>query len=88
VLASVIQFVSLQNPLVFYGIPGVALLIVAAAFTNNVFVLFGETRFISTNMIMISLGSTIIGIVLLATGTILYSITALLRGRKGALFPL
>jgi glycosyltransferase involved in cell wall biosynthesis len=87
VLASVIQFISLRKPLVFYGIPGIALLIVAAMFTNNVFVLFGETKFISTNMIMISLGSAVLGVVLLATGTILYSITALLRGHKGAFFP-
>ena len=86
VLASVIQFISLRNPLAFYGLPGIALLVVAAMFANNVFVLFNETRFISTNMIMISLGSAIIGIVLLATGTILYSITAILRGHKGAFF--
>jgi hypothetical protein len=77
----------LRNPLAFYGLPGIALLIIAAIFVNNIFVLFNETRFISTNMIMISLGSAIMGIVLLATGTILYSITALIRGRKGALFP-
>ena len=87
VLVSVIQFVSLRNPLAFYGLPGIALLIISAVFVNNIFDLFNETRFISTNMIMISLGSAIMGIVLLATGTILYSITALLRGRKGALFP-
>jgi glycosyltransferase involved in cell wall biosynthesis len=87
VLVSVIQYISLRNPLLFYGLPGIALLIIAAIFANNIFVLFNETRFISTNMIMISLGSTIMGIVLWATGTILYSITALLRGRRGALFP-
>jgi glycosyltransferase involved in cell wall biosynthesis len=87
VLVSVIQFISLRNPLAFYGLPGIALLIMAAIFVNNVFIIFNEKQFISTNMIMISLGSAIMGIVLLATGTILYTITALLRGRKGALFP-
>jgi glycosyltransferase involved in cell wall biosynthesis len=87
VLASVIQFISLRIPLAFYGLPGIALLVVAAIFANNVFVLFNETRFISTNMIMISLGSAIIGIVLLASGTILYTITALHRGGKGTFFP-
>jgi glycosyltransferase involved in cell wall biosynthesis len=87
VLVSVIQFVSLRNPLAFYGLPGIALLIIGAIFVNNVFILFNEKQFISTNMIMISLGSAIMGIVLLATGTILYTITALLRGRKGTLFP-
>ena len=88
VIISVVQFVSLRNPIAFYGLPGIALLIMAAVFVNNVFILFNETRFISTNMILISLGSAIIGIVLLATGTILYTITALLRGRKGSFFPI
>jgi glycosyltransferase involved in cell wall biosynthesis len=87
VLISVIQYVSLRKPLAFYGIPGIALLMVAVIFVNSVFVIFNEKQFISTNMILISLGSAIIGIVLLATGTILYSITALLRGRKGTFFP-
>jgi glycosyltransferase involved in cell wall biosynthesis len=87
VLVSVIQYISLRNPLSFYGLPGIALLIISAIFVNNVFVTFNEKQFISTNMILISLGSAIIGIVLLATGTILYSITALLRGRKGTFFP-
>jgi glycosyltransferase involved in cell wall biosynthesis len=87
VLASVIQYISLRNPLAFYGLPGIALLIISVIFVNNVFVIFNEKQFISTNMILIALGSAIMGIVLLATGTILYSIAALLRGRKGTFFP-
>jgi glycosyltransferase involved in cell wall biosynthesis len=87
VLISVIQYVSLRKPLAFYGLPGIALLMISVIFVNSVFVIFNEKQFISTNMILISLGSAIIGIVLLATGTILYSITGLLRGRKGAFFP-
>ena len=68
VLVSVIQFISLHNPLAFYGLPGIALLIISAIFVNSVFITFNEKQFISTNMILISLGSAIIGIVLLATG--------------------
>ena len=57
VLVSVIQYISLHNPLAFFGLPGIALLIISAIFVNNVFITFNEKQFISTNMILISLGS-------------------------------
>jgi glycosyltransferase involved in cell wall biosynthesis len=81
VLYSIVQFVSLRHPMAFYGLPGVFLLIVAAVFINNALDLFSNTRFVSTNMILISVGASVVGIVLLATGAILYTMTALLKGR-------
>jgi glycosyltransferase involved in cell wall biosynthesis len=81
VLYSVVQFVSLRHPMAFYGLPGVVLLIIAAVFIDNALDLFSKTRFVSTNMILISVGASVVGVVLLATGAILYTITALLKGR-------
>lgn len=43
--------------------------------------LFSGTRYISTNMIIVSVGTAVIGVVLLVTGVILYTIAALLRER-------
>src|SRR5215208_5069671 len=80
---TLIQFISLRHPLVSYGIPGVALLIMAAVFANTALDLFSENGYISTNLIMVSVGSGVIGVVLLVTSTILYTLTALLRGRTG-----
>jgi glycosyltransferase involved in cell wall biosynthesis len=81
VLYSVLQFVSLRHPLAFYGLPGIALLGVAALFLRNALHLFSTTGYVSTNMILISVGIAVVGVVLLATAAILYTLTALLRGR-------
>jgi glycosyltransferase involved in cell wall biosynthesis len=81
VLYSVIQFVSLRHPMAFYGLPGVVLLIIAAIYINSALDLFSRTRFVSTNMILISVGASVVGVVLLATGAILYTMIALLKGK-------
>jgi glycosyltransferase involved in cell wall biosynthesis len=81
VLYSLVQFISLRHPLAFYGLPGVGLLVVAAVFTSKALELFSATRYISTNLILVSVGTALVGVVLLATGAILYTITALLKGR-------
>jgi glycosyltransferase involved in cell wall biosynthesis len=78
VLYSVIHFISLRHPLAFYGISGIVLLAVAAFYTHDALQLFSEKRYISTNLILISIGTSLVGVVLLATGVILYSIKAIL----------
>jgi hypothetical protein len=79
-LYSITQFISLRHPLAFYGLPGVILLLVATVLMYNTLELFDTTRYLSTNMILISVGTAVIGIVLLATATIVYTLIALLRG--------
>ncbi len=81
VLATVFRFISLRHPLPFYGIPGLALLVIAGFFMADVLNLFSSTRFVSTNMILISVGAAIIGVVLIVTGVILSTISALLRDK-------
>lgn len=81
VLYTVMQFISLRHPLAFYSLPGIALLIVAAYYMNNAMELYSATKYISTNMILVSVGTAVVGVVLFATGVILYTLAALLRGR-------
>lgn len=81
VLYTVMQFISLRHPLAFYSLPGIALLIVAAFYMNNAMELYSSTKYISTNMILVSVGTAVVGVVLFATGVILYTLTALFRGR-------
>lgn len=78
VLFSVIHFISLRHPLVFYGLPGIALLLVSAFFAYDSLELFSNTRFISINMILLSITTAIIGIILLTTGGILFTIAVML----------
>jgi hypothetical protein len=81
VLYSVLQFVSLRHPLAFYGLPGIALLGVAALFLKNAMHLFSTTGFVSTNMILIAVGIAVVGVILLATAAIVYTLVALLKGK-------
>jgi glycosyltransferase involved in cell wall biosynthesis len=81
VLYSVFQYVSLRHPLAFYAIPGIALLGIAALFLKNALHLFSTTGYVSTNMILISVGIAVVGVVLLATAAIVYTLIALLKGK-------
>ena len=81
VVYSVMQFISLRHPLAFYGLPGLVLLGVAAFFLKNALNLFSTTGYVSTNMILISIGIAVVGVVLLATAAIVYTLIALLRGK-------
>lgn len=81
VLYSVFQFVSLRHPLAFYGLPGIVLLIIAAFFMRNALNLFSKTGYVSTNMILIAVGIAVVGVVLLATAAILYTLIALLKDK-------
>jgi glycosyltransferase involved in cell wall biosynthesis len=81
ILATIFRFVSLRHPLAFYGLPGIAFLIISGIFMFNALDLFSHTRFVSTNMVLISIGVAVIGVVLIVTGVILGAISAMLRER-------
>jgi glycosyltransferase involved in cell wall biosynthesis len=85
---SIAQFISLRHPMAFYGLPGVILLLVAAVLMYNTLELFDATKYLSTNMILISVGTAVIGILLLATAAIIYTIAALLKRSRGALYSI
>lgn len=81
IIFSMIRFLSIYHPLSFYGLPGIAFLAVAGLYVTWALDLFSETRYVSTNMILIAVGSAVIGVLLLMTALILYTISALLRER-------
>jgi len=81
VLTSVIRFISVKHPLSFYSFPGVVMILISIGFTNWALEIFSETGFVSTNMIMISVGTAVMGVVTIATGIILYSMAVLIRGK-------
>lgn len=81
VLYSVMQFISLRHPLAFYGLPGIVLLGIAALFMKNALNLFSTSGYVSTNMILISIGIAVVGVILLATAAIVYTLIALLKGK-------
>jgi len=87
VLFSVIQFISLRHPLLFYGIPGVALMALSGYFAYSALELFSSTRYISINLILLSITATITGIILLTSGSILFTIAVMLRKQTTLTLP-
>lgn len=81
VLTRSLQFLSLRHPFLFYGFPGIAFLLIAAYFGSNALELFAQTRYVSTNIILITVGLVVVGVVLLATGAIVYTLVALFKGK-------
>jgi glycosyltransferase involved in cell wall biosynthesis len=80
-LYSILQFVSLRHPLAFYGLPGIVLLGIAAYFIKNALNLFSASGYVSTNMILVSVGIAVVGVIFLATAAIVYTLVALLKGK-------
>ena len=81
VFTHLFRYLSFKKPLVFYGIPGLIMLVVSSLFMYSALDLFSTTRFVSTNMIIISLGFAIMGILLLATSAIVYTLITLFKGK-------
>lgn len=79
VFRSIIQFVSIRHPLLFYGVPGIIMLVFATSFFARALDIFSETRYVSTPLVLLATGASVIGVILLITGIILYTVTAVLR---------
>jgi glycosyltransferase involved in cell wall biosynthesis len=79
VTSHVLRFLSFKHPLLFYGIPGLIFLICSASFMYIALDLFSTTRYVSTNVIIISIGFALLGILLLATSAIVYTIITLFK---------
>jgi len=82
VVLSTVKYVAIERPLTFYGIPGVSFLAVGLFFVAWTLQLFVESHEIITNVSLIGIGATIIGVLLLMTATILHSIVSIIRERR------
>ena len=82
VILSTIKFTSIEHPLKFYGISGVFFLGLGLSFIFWTLKLFSETGKIITNISLIGIGAIVIGIVLLVTAIILFSIITVIREKN------
>ena len=82
VILSTMKFISIEHPLKFYGIPGIILLTIGLFFIVWTIQGFSETRQIITNVSLIGIGATILGVVLCTTSIMLFSIVSVVRERK------
>lgn len=82
VVGTTLKFLSIKHPLLFYGIPGLFFLVVGLIFTVWTIANFTETRTIVTNLAIIAVGSIVLGVLLLLTGIMLFSIISVVRERR------
>ena len=81
VILSTVKHLSIRHPLLFYGIPGLFLLLVGLIFGIWTLQLFAATRQVVTNVALIAIGSSIVGTMLLTTGIMLWILVTLLRAK-------
>jgi len=79
VMLSTVKHVSIRRPLLFYGVPGFFALCVAAFFWVIALKMFATTRTISTNVALVAFSGTIVGLMLMTTGIILWVLISVVR---------
>ena len=82
VIMSTMKFVSIEHPLKFYGIPGIAFFGIGLFFMIWTIQEFTHTRQIITNIALISVGTLILGTLLIMTAIMLYSIVNVVREKS------
>jgi len=79
VLISTIKFTSIEHPLKFYGIPAIIFLIIGSVFTYLAIQFYAEIGRLNTNLTLIAASTILIGIVLIITAILLFSLVSVVR---------
>jgi len=82
VILSTMKYVSIERPLLFYGIPGLILFSIGIFFVVWTLQIFSESRQIITNIALIGMGGLILGALFIMTAIILYSTVSVVRERN------
>ena len=82
VLISTIKFTSIEHPLKFYGIPSLIFLAVGLIFTYSAIDFYVEFGRLNTNLTLVGGGTILIGVVLLITAILLYSLVSVVREKR------
>ena len=82
VLFSTIKYTSIEHPIRFYGIPSVVFFILGSVFGFFAIQYYAEVGRLSTNLTLVGAGTILIGVVLLLTAILLYSLVSVVREGK------
>ena len=82
VLISTLKYISIERPLVFYGIPSFIFFIIGLTFTFFAAQYYTEIGRLNTNLTLIAGGTLLIGVVLVVTTILLYSLVSVVREGK------
>ncbi len=81
VIISTLKFMSIHNPLKFYGIPGLIFLIIGLSFIAWTIQIYSVEQEIITTISLIGIGCVVLGSVFLMTAVILFSIVTVVKER-------
>ena len=82
VLISTIKFTSIEHPLKFYGIPSLIFLAIGLIFTYSAIDFYIEFGRLNTNLTLVGAGTILIGVVLLITSILLFSLVSVVREKR------
>jgi glycosyltransferase involved in cell wall biosynthesis len=82
VLLSTIKYTSIQHPLKFYGIPGIIFLLVGLTFSLWALQIYAEETRVVTNIALVGIGAIILGVVLLISAILLYSLVSVVQENR------
>jgi len=79
VILSTIKYTSIEHPLKFYGIPALAFLLIGLSFVLWTVQNYADDGKIITNIALIGVGTTVLGVILLIAAILLYSLINVVR---------
>ena len=79
VVLSTVKYLSMRHPLLSFGVPGFVALIISGNFWAWTLQSFAETGEIITNVTLIAIAATIVGLMLLTTALLLWVLVSLIR---------
>ena len=82
VLMSTLKYISIEKPLRFYGIPSFIFFIIGLTFTFLSIQYYAEIGRLNTNITLVAAGALLIGIILIVTAILLYSLVSVVREGK------
>ena len=82
VLLSTIKYISIEHPLKFYGIPSLIFFAIGLTFTFLSVQYYTEIGRLNTNLTLVAAGTILIGIILIITTILLYSLVSVVREGK------
>ena len=82
VLFSTIKFTSIEHPLKFYGIPSVIFLTIGMIFTSLAVQYYVDVGRLNTDLTLIGAGTILVGIILLISAILLYSLVSVVREKR------
>ncbi len=82
VLITTIKYTLIEHPLKFYGVPSIFFLILGSVFTYMSVQFYAEVGRLNTNLTLIAGSTVLIGVILILTAILLFSLVSVVREEK------